>query len=143
MSYLKLPLQLHKSIEGKKLDTTNIGESISQFIYILLHTRKGELQSDPNFGSKIWDSTFSLYMNKRNWEYEISKEMAENITLYEKRIRDVSVNVLLTDVENRYALKKYPEARIKADLYVKAYLVSNDELFQFNTTLYLSPIANA
>lgn len=143
MNYLKLPLPFSNLVEGKKMPVVSIGESISQFIFSVLHTRKGELHSDTEFGSSIWDLTYTNMLNRHTWEVEIAEEIENCLAEREARLKQTAVRISLKYVEASYALKKYPDARIKAEVQVTGRLVHNDEFFKFQTELYISPIANS
>lgn len=87
MEYLSLPLTLRKG-RFKKTDLTN---SISNSIGLILSTRQGSVPFDPEFGCELWNKEFSdFYTANRS---DIQGSIRKAIGKYEKRLFNVSVTL--------------------------------------------------
>jgi phage baseplate assembly protein W len=91
MEYLSLPLTLRKG-RFKKTDLYN---SISNSIGLILSTRPGSIPFDPEFGCELWSKEFSdFYTANRS---DIQGGIRKAIGKYEKRL--INVSVTLQNVE--------------------------------------------
>ena len=109
---------------------------------MLICTRKGELHSDPAFGCEIWDLQFEQIVNQKEWKKKVVESLELGIKKYEKRIKNSSVSVILSDVEVDYHLKRYTEVKKQAQIVVNARLVHNEDLFEFSTKIFVSPLSS-
>lgn len=93
---LKFPVRVN-NVTGR-FETVSDETKIKESIYIILMTQKGERVLLPNFGSKINDYVFEV-MNSTSLTL-----MANNIKIaiqtYEKRVKDVNVNVVIDKYES-------------------------------------------
>jgi len=87
MEYLALPFTLRKGY----LDKTDLYESISYSIGLLLSSRRGMMPFDPEYGCDIWDREFSdiLTANKA----DLRANIRNSIDKYEKRLYNVSISI--------------------------------------------------
>nr|MBN2276494.1 GPW/gp25 family protein [candidate division Zixibacteria bacterium] len=87
MEYLTLPFVLRKGY----LDKTDLYESISYSIGLLLSSRPGTMLFDPEYGCDIWDKEFSdvLTANKA----DLRANVRNAIDRYEKRLYNVSISI--------------------------------------------------
>lgn len=138
--HLKLPVDLSSFLTGEHMPKCReIEESIAQHIQLLLTTRPGENRFDANYGCAIWDLDFELIISEGTWREKFRLAVMDVILNYERRLEQVYVEVNLNAVE-RFGLRKRPEVRRKAVVYVKAQQVETGEPFSFRTELYLSPL---
>lgn len=91
----KFPIQVDPAT-GRMM-TSAYEEDISEAIYIILMTRKGERVRNPEFGCGIHNFAFSTTDFTTLKEMERSVE--EALVLWEPRIRDVDVTVSLDELE--------------------------------------------
>lgn len=141
-NYLKFPIRFSKVLEGKELtNCADMGDSIAQYIQLLLITRPGENRFDPQFGCAIWDMDFELVVNEGTWKEGFRLAVSNAILRYEKRIENVKVEVNIETVERHIGIKKRPELRRKAVVYIRANIVETGEYFTFSTELFLSPLS--
>ncbi|MDJ1469688.1 GPW/gp25 family protein [Cytophagaceae bacterium DM2B3-1] len=141
-NYLKFPIRFSKMLEGKELDTClDTGDSIAQYLQLLLITRPGENCFDPQFGCAIWDMDFELIVNEGTWKEGFRLAVADAIVRYEKRLENVRVEISIETVERHIGVKKRPELRRKAIVYIRANMVQTGEQFTFSTELFLSPLS--
>lgn len=91
MEYLSLPFLLRKGF----LNKTDLYDSISNSIGLILSTRKGSLPFDPEYGCDLWDKEFSdLFMANRS---ELQGSIRNAIDVYEARMFNVSVSLMNID----------------------------------------------
>jgi len=141
-NYLKFPVRFSKVLEGRELITcSDVGDSIAQYIQLLLITRPGENRFDPQFGCAIWDLDFELVVNEGTWKEGFRVAVVDAIRQYEKRIENVKVDLNIETVERHIGIKKRPELRRRAMVYIRANIVETGEYFTFSTQLFLSPLS--
>ena len=95
MTYLKMPLQLQSAV-AKKLQRCSYQESIAQHIMLLILSHHGEVIGREDFGSMIWDLEFNQLVKISDWEEGVKNSLIKTIEKYEKRLRNVDVNVRRT-----------------------------------------------
>lgn len=98
MTYLKMPLQLQSAV-AKKLQRCSYQESIAQHIMLLILSHHGEVIGREDFGSMIWDLEFNQLVKISDWEEGVKNSLIKTIEKYEKRLRNVDVNVTLLEIE--------------------------------------------
>ena len=141
MKYYKIPLNFDQIGQHSPFSTCDLGESISQNLFSLICTRKGEVPSDPEYGSNIWDLEFQRIVNKVNWEDAVYSSLYELIEKYEPRIYQVSMDVNVAEVEVKYPFREYPEVKSQAQITITAKVKHTNENFRFSTELFISPMA--
>ena len=98
MEYLSLPFALRKGY----LDKTDLYESISYSIGLILCAREGSLPFESEFGCNIWEKEFSdLYTTSRA---DIRASIRNAIDKYESRLYNVSVSISEVDTSFSHAL---------------------------------------
>ena len=139
MNYLKLPLDLSKTLNGQ-MQRCSYEESIAQHIMMLIVSRYGEVEGKEDYGSVIWDLEFNQVLKNADWEEKVRQSLEATITKYESRLKDIHVRVELTEVEEDVR-NKFPNARQRVRVWVNGVMVRNDQQFNFNTHLYIRPIS--
>lgn len=139
MNYLKLPLDLSKTLNGQ-MQRCSYEESIAQHIMMLIVSRYGEVEGKEDYGSVIWDLEFNQVLKNADWEEKVRQSLEATITKYESRLKDIHVRVELTEVEEDVR-NKFPNARQRVRVWVNGVMVRNDQQFNFSTHLYISPIS--
>jgi phage baseplate assembly protein W len=142
LHYYKAFIDVQRITVGKPMDTCSLGESISQLLFMIVSTRKGEMPGDPDFGCAIWDLQFEIVMDAMKWKYAVEQSILEGIQRYEKRLENPSVHVSLLDVEAAYPFRQHPEIKKQATIQVQARLKHSQENFNFSTKIFVSPLAN-
>lgn len=138
MSYIKLPMNLHAAVDGR-LKRCSYEESIAQQIMLLIVSHHGEVVGREDYGSAIWDLEFNQLVKISEWEEKVQVSLIKAIQLYEKRLKNVSVKVVLSEIEDEN--KKNIHVRRKAQITVTGNIVSTDLPFHFNTLVYISPLS--
>ena len=141
MKYYKVPINFERLGEQSPLQSCSLGESISQNLFTLICTRKGEVPSDPEYGSNLWELEFQRIVDKVKWEDSVYSSLYDLIEKYEPRIYQVSIHVNLEEVEVNYHFREYPEVKSQANITITAKVKHTDENFRFSTELYISPMA--
>ena len=108
MTYLKMPLQLQSAV-AKKLQRCSYQESIAQHIMLLILSHHGEVIGREDFGSMIWDLEFNQLVKISDWEEGVKNSLIKTIEKYEKRLRNVDVNVTLLEIEEENIDLKGPD----------------------------------
>jgi len=139
MNYLKLPLDLSRTLNGQ-MQRCSYEESIAQHIMMLIVSRYGEVEGKEDYGSVIWDLEFNQVLKNADWEEKVRQSLEATITKYESRLKDIHVRVELTEVEEDIR-NKFPNARQRVRVWVNGVMVRNDQQFNFSTHLYISPIS--
>ena len=139
MNYLKLPLDLSRTLNGQ-MQRCSYEESIAQHIMMLIISRYGEVEGKEDYGSVIWDLEFNQVLKNADWAEKVRQSLEATITKYESRLKDIHVRVELTEVEEDVR-NKFPNARQRVRVWVNGVMVRNDQQFNFNTHLYISPIS--
>ena len=139
MEYLKLPLDLSADLGGQ-LERCSYEESIAQNIMMMIVSKYGEAESKDDYGSVIWNLEYNQTVFNQDWEENVKKSLEKTIVKYEHRLKNIEVNVELTEVEEEIR-NKYPNARRRVRIGVRGLLILNDNPFYFNTYLYISPLS--
>lgn len=138
MSYIKLPVNLN-SATHERLKKCSYEESIAQQIMLLIVSRHGEVIGKDEYGSIIWELEFSQLIKASDWENNVRESLAKAIQLYEKRLKDINVNVVLSEIEDEN--KKNIHVRRNAQITVTGKIHSTDMPFYFSTLIYISPLS--
>ncbi|MDY6207111.1 MAG: GPW/gp25 family protein [Prevotella sp.] len=139
MDYLKLPLNFSAALKGQ-MERCTYEESIAQHIMMLIVTHYGEMEGKNDYGSVIWDLEYNQMVINNDWEEKVSKSLEKTITDYERRLKDIHVQIALTEVEEEIR-NKFSNARRRVKINIKGTLISNGKSFHFGTYLYISPIS--
>ena len=139
MSFLKLPLDFSSALRGK-LSRCLLAESIAQQLMLLIVSHPGEVLGREDFGSVIWELEFNQLVKVRDWEETVRNSLMQSITAYERRLKDVRVDVHLSEIEEDL-LGKNPNIRRQANITIHAQIESTDIPFVFNTLVYISPLS--
>ncbi|MCK4606709.1 MAG: GPW/gp25 family protein [candidate division Zixibacteria bacterium] len=98
MEYLSLPLVLREGY----LPRTDLRESITYSIGLLLSTRVGSMPFNPEYGCDLWDKEFSdLYTSNKA---DIRANLRNAIGKFEKRLYNVSVSLIQSGDQTTQAL---------------------------------------
>lgn len=100
----------------------------------------GEVIGREDFGSMIWDLEFNQLVKISDWEEGVKNSLIKTIEKYEKRLRNVDVNVTLLEIEEEN-IDKVSHVRRKAQITVTGTMDRTNEKFSFNTSLYISPLS--
>ena len=115
-------------------------ESIAQNIMMMIVSKYGEAESKDDYGSVIWNLEYNQTVFNQDWEENVKKSLEKTIVKYEHRLKNIEVNVELTEVEEEIR-NKYHNARRRVRIGVRGLLILNDNPFYFNTYLYISPLS--
>ncbi|WP_459211975.1 GPW/gp25 family protein [Aquimarina rhabdastrellae] len=141
MNYLKLPLDFSNMLKGKPRQKCTLEESIAQYIMMQITCRYGEVAGRHDFGSDIWELEFNQLVKLYEWEERVKTSILTAITKYEKRLKNIKVNVSLSEIDTDVDSKHYSAIRRKAIIDVKGIMEHTGEVFKFNTTVYVSPLS--
>lgn len=139
--YLKLPLDFSNFIKGVGVQRCSKEESIAQNIMMLITSRYGEVVGKDDFGSDIWELEFSQLVKINEWEEQVRSSLESSINKYEQRLRNISIDVVLSEVDDDFSNKKNVHIRRKAQITIKGIMRDNDIPFNFGTVLYISPLS--
>lgn len=139
--FLTQPLNFTALNEGAEHSSCNIHQSIAQRIHLILVTNFGEFRSDPDFGCAIWEHDFENMPNLNLWKDKMIKNVKEILEKYEKRLANHQVNIEVSQEEfshgEQVVIKKIKR---RIDITMKANIKKTNEAFQFQETLYISPV---
>lgn len=141
MNYLKLPIDFSMLTRGMKVERCSKEESIAQNIMMIITSRYGEVVGRYDYGSDIWELEFSQLVKINEWEEQVRTSLVESINKYEKRLKNIKVEVLLSEVDDDFSNTKNSQIRRKAKITIKGIMVANEVPFNFSTLLYISPLS--
>lgn len=141
MKYIKLPMDFSSILEGKVQSRCLIEESIAQYIMMQITSRYGEIAGRNDFGSDIWELEFNQLVKIYEWEERVRVSLLNSITKYETRLTDIKIWVSLSEIDTDVDSKKYSEVRRKAVISVSGNIIQTGVPFNFNTSLYVSPLS--
>lgn len=141
MKYLKLPIDFSGMLHGGTQDRCLIEESIAQYIMMQITSRYGEVAGRSDFGSDIWELEFNQLVKIYEWEERVRVSLLESIVKYETRLTDVKVGVSLSEIDTDIDSEKYSQVRRKAVINVSGNIIQTGVAFNFNTSLYVSPLS--
>ena len=141
--YYKLPLRLSTVFheDGKRFATCSEADSIDQYIELLLTTCPGEHKFNKKFGCGIWDMDFESVTSRQSWKDKFTTHILDAIRTFEKRLKDVSVEIDINDVARKDYTLQTTAIKKEVQVYVSARLVSNDIPCKFYYALYLGPLS--
>lgn len=141
--YYKLPLDCVKFFKnGGQFEKCTEIESIDQHIELLLTTYPGEHRFDANYGCRIWELDFENIASSELWEEQFREYVYDSISRYEKRIANIELDIELKEVVKEDRSNYSVTVRKRADIYVKARMLSIDEQIRLGYTLYLGPLSS-
>ena len=94
-TYLQLPF----SLAGGSLAKVSLRDSIYQFVNLIIGSRAGSFPFEPTFGCHIWDAEYTYLTEKSKGD--IRSQIRQALSAYEKRLKDVSVNVKKSRVDRK------------------------------------------
>ncbi len=141
MNYLKLPLDFSEMLKIATIERCSLEESVAQHLMMQITCRYGEVAGREDFGSDIWELEFNQLVKLHKWEELVRKSLIRTVNKYENRLYDVKVNVVLSEVEMDASSKTYSEIKRKAVIRVAGRLFQTGEVFNFNTSVYVSPLS--
>ena len=97
---------------------------------------------DVNYGCFIWELDFENIASSKLWESQFKTFVLDSIYNYEKRITNISLNLEVHDIVKSESLSKVVTVRKRADIYINARLVSNDENSRLVYSLFLGLLSN-
>jgi phage baseplate assembly protein W len=139
--FYKIPLQLSTVLEGNELPNSDMVQSISKNLELIIMTKFGEHRSDPSFGCEIWDLDFELIISENLWEEKLRQSMLKSITTHEHRLSNIQLSVNISDVEKFHLFKQFTEIKKTVDIKLTGIIHKTGESFQFKTNLFLSPLS--
>ncbi len=139
--YLRLPFNPELLIKGKQHPLCSQSESIAQNLQLLMTTYYGECKFDESFGSPVWDADFENIASINVWRNKTAKALEEVLKAKEKRLSAPIVTVNLSQEELRNELTSSFMIKRKIEIIISAKIEATNDLFEFNTEFYFSPIS--
>ncbi len=141
MKYIKLPIDFSDLLKGKGKKECSLEESIAQYLMILITSRYGEVAGKDDFGSDIWELEFNQLVKVYEWEEKVRISLIRTIMKYERRLSDIKVIVSLSEIDTDLDSKKHSHVRRKAIIGVSGIIVHTGVPFNFDTSIYVSPLS--
>ena len=139
--FYKIPLQLSKVLEGNELPVSDLSDSVTKNLELIIMTKFGEHRHDPSFGCEIWDLDFELIISENLWEEKLRQSLLKSISSHEHRLSAIDLNVSITEIEKSQFLKQHTEVKKRVDIQLTGTLHKTGEPFRFSTNLFLSPLS--
>lgn len=136
--YLKLPVKFEGFFEKQKLPTCNLLNSIFRNLHLLITTVKGESKCDEKYGAEFWDNDYDIHLTNDARKEIITSSLKQQIALYEKRITNVSLDVVvkLSDM----LLNGIKIQRRKVEITIRGKIIRSMEPFVFQTGFFIGPL---
>jgi len=143
MNFYKLPLDISSffSESDGKLEQCSELESIDQHLALILTSRPGEHRFDSSFGTKISEMDFENIISKTIWEEKFIRYITESIEKYEKRLKNIKIQVNVRDVIREEVYMQGFSVKKKVDIIITGTLVSTNKQHGFKHLLYLGPLS--
>ena len=117
-------------------------ESIDKHRELLLTTVQGENRFDADYGCRIWELDFESIASSKLWEEQFREFVQDSVSRYEKRIADIELSIELKDVVKEDRTSGSVTVRKRAEIYIRARMLSNDEKIRLGYMLYLGPLSS-
>ena len=139
--FLSQPINFSDLMHEGEHESCNLHQSIAQRIHLILVTNFGEYRSDPDFGCVIWEHDFENMPNLNLWKDKMIKNIKEVLEKYEKRLTNHHVNIEISQEEfSQGEQDVIKRIKRRIDITMKANIKKTNEAFQFQETLYISPV---
>lgn len=138
--YYKLPLDLGKITRKSVLQKCALKDSIAHHLHLILTTSFGELQSDPEFGNKLWEEDFDNVSYRNKQREKILQSLTNTINKYEKRIEKVKVEMSVNQEEFN-TRRDTTGVKRKLDFIVHATVSATNENITYRDGFFISPLA--
>lgn len=136
--YLKLPVRFGSFFEKQKLPTCSLPDSIYRNLHLLITTVKGESKCDEKFGAEFWDNDYDIHLTNDARKEIITKGLKQQIALYEKRITNVSIDVVVK--LSNMILNGIEIQRRKVEIIIRGKIIRSMEPFSFQTGFFIGPL---
>lgn len=137
--YLKLPLNLNQFFEQDKLNTCSIKDSIARNLHLLITTNTGENKQNLQYGAQFWDHDYDIHMSNDKRREQIIQNLKAQISLFEKRLTDVVVEVNIKQTE--YSTQANRQLRRKIEIIITGLIVRSKEPYRFQTGFFIGPLS--
>ncbi len=139
-SYYKLPLDTFKIIKNKEIDNCDLTQSIIAYIHLITTSYFGECTFDESFGCSIWNVDFDNLTSTNKLRNTISESLVESIVSQEKRLKKVTVDVVIKQEEfkNRGSLNRIKK---RVEIKVNGIVSRTNEQFSCLERFYIAPLS--
>jgi predicted component of type VI protein secretion system len=137
--YLKLPLNFNQFFEQDKLNTCSIKDSIARNLHLLITTNTGENKQNLQYGAQFWDHDYDIHMSNDKRREQIIQNLKAQISLFEKRLADVVVEVNIKQTE--YSTQANRQLRRKIEIIITGLIVRSKEPYRFQTGFFIGPLS--
>jgi predicted component of type VI protein secretion system len=137
--YLKLPIRFEQFFDKRKLDTCAIKESILRNLHLLITTGIGENKQDLMYGAGYWDHDYNVHMTNDDRREAVIRSLKKQVSNYEKRLTNVSVEVNVKQTEYNGGTGKQLRRRI--EIIISGFIARNNEPLRFQTGFFIGPLS--
>ncbi len=137
--FLKLPLSFVPFFEKKKLDTCSLKDSIARNLHLLITTTLGENKQNLEYGAQFWDTDYDIHMSNDARREIVVSTLKRQITLYEKRLVNVTLEVNVRQSEFQTSASRQLRRRI--EMIITGLLAHSNEPFRFQTGFFIGPLS--
>lgn len=138
-NYYQLPLRTDWLMNKKRLPVCSLKHSIAQHLHLILSTYHGETAFAESYGCSLWNEEFNIQLNLR-WKESCCESLKYAIERFEKRFQLKDIRVTMEErtenVENGLI-----RARKCLHIDINGVIIKTNEQFHFNSTLFISPLA--
>jgi len=126
-------------IKNQTVNKSDIKESISNYLHLLLISSFGECDFDETFGCEIWDMDFNNVVSNNKLKYAISDSLIKSIKEKEKRLSNIEVIIDIEQQEN--SLKNKTTIKKRVYVITKGVIRKTNEKFEYREDFYIGPLS--
>jgi hypothetical protein len=138
--YLKIPISLGQITEQKDLARCDVKASIHDMVHLISVTSYNEVRHDTEFGTEIWKYDFENIYNTHFLKEELKKSIKASISINEKRLNNVTVDLQIEQVEIHTRVQN---KRVKTQLrmVVSGVIDKTNEKFNHTEMFFIGPLS--
>lgn len=136
--FLNIPIKFSDLTQKKDHARIDVKKSIHNMISLITTTSYGEVKSDPGFGCEIWEHDFENIYNTQMFKEELIESIKQSISKNEKRLKNVSVDLQLEQVEVKVANRRV-KTRIKLE--VNGLIDKTNEKILHQEMFFIGPLS--
>ncbi len=142
MNYYTAPLRFTDLIKAKPHPQCSLKDSIAQHINLLLRTHLGDYRYDAGYGCLIWQKDYHTIRSIYQWKAELMDGFRTTLATYEKRLRQLEVNVDLDELKIVDPnTQKLLELRKRITITVEGIIALTNEPFTHSEQIFFSPLS--
>lgn len=138
--FYKFPVNFGDLLRGERAPKSGQKESVREYIYLILLTKRGEWRYDEQFQCVLWDKDFEQTDKLDNWLDEVKEDIRTSIRQYETRLRVREVNIEKDELQEKNKEDKVTRIRNRINIRVRGTIIKTEEPFEEEFLMFFGPI---